>query len=161
MKEIIREFSMSIIVVSACLLCMILLSGIRMSDGTTGIFSIIGKAAQTEDIRAGHGQDASEMNMFGNRAKPVIVCEENIHERQEVNLKSCFKVTDNDGVVLADTGKKILAIKDSSGNDMMLYYDESTGKITFPYKGVYSVTIRICDSKNVITRRNMEVAVDI
>lgn len=161
MREIMRQFSLTIIVATSFSLGMVLLSSIRMSDGTTGIFSIIGKAAQTEDIRAGHGQDVGEMNMFGNRAKPIIVCEENIHEKQAVNLKSCFKVTDNDGNVLSDTAKKILAIKDSSGNDMMTYYDASTGKITFPYKDVYSVTIRVRDSKNVITRRDLELAVDI
>ena len=127
MREIMREFSGIALAAISFFLCMVVLSNIRMSDGTTGVFNIIGKAAQTEDIKAGHGQDAGAMNIFGKRAKPVIVCEKNIHEKEPVDLKGCFKVTDCDGNVVSDDSKRILAIKDRSGNDMMSYYNSSTG----------------------------------
>lgn len=160
MREIMREFSGIALAAISFFLCMLVLSNIHMSDGTTGVFNIIGKAAQTEDIKAGHGQDAGAMNVFGKRAKPVIVCEKNIHEKEPADLKSCFKVTDCEGNVVSDDSKKILAIKDRSGNDMMSYYNSSTGEVIFPNRGIYTVTIRVCDSSNVITRRDMELSVD-
>lgn len=160
MREIVREFSGIALAAVSFFLCLVLVSNIRMSDGTSGIFNIIGKAAQTEDIKAGHGQDANAMDMFGMRSKPVIACDANIHEKQQVNLKGCFRVTACDGSVVPNTRKKILAISDSAGNDMMAYYNDQTGEITFPYRDVYRITLRVCDSSNVITRRDVELAVD-
>ena len=53
MREIMREFSGIALAAISFFLCMVVLSNIRMSDGTTGVFNIIGKAAQTEDINTG------------------------------------------------------------------------------------------------------------
>lgn len=52
MREIMREFSGIALAAISFFLCMVVLSNIRMSDGTTGVFNIIGKRLQTEDIKA-------------------------------------------------------------------------------------------------------------
>lgn len=52
MREIMREFSGIALAAISFFLCMVVLSNIRMSDGTTGVFNIIGKAAQTEEYKS-------------------------------------------------------------------------------------------------------------
>lgn len=149
MKSILREYGTSLLaVLTAGLLFFFCLSGIKNSQGESGIYAVLKQSVRQKEVVFTDDMDRISYAEFMSRGNPVIYCQPNgIYAGENVNWQTVFPAEDVEQNVLA------VQIVSIDGNKNI------SNDYQFAKSGIYIVEVLAVDAKQKQTKKVFQLPV--
>ncbi len=170
MSLTIKNFAYGIVCAVVFGLIIAILSGVRDSDGNTGLNDIFASKVTSDTREYGQDADFQASDKALSTYKPVVTCNEaavesGITHGTTVLLSDIITATedaDGDGenieILSFDRHMKVHDITDSEGN-LLPGFTEGDESAVFPKRGVYMLTVTAEYQKGCSSRAKLEIVV--
>ena len=174
MKEIFQEYGTAIIAIITGIALIGLIFGVQYA-GKTGIFEIAGTTLQKEEIDYTAYRDFDAVKLWYEREKPqvfYVTSKGRFFADENAEFLKRYYAKDMEGVVyyldeviIRQRYPNIMFaaicdIRNSHGNSVINYYNQSNGYIYFQEPGIYEVYFRVIDRENVEETWRIPIVVD-